>query len=369
MKTGRSLQDLAAELELQRDSRKDYIAAQGAIEAVVDDRLGSSGFNGDSYGITPHAHRQLADHLAIPKAYYDRMLVERPGLLTQNINTWLRAEPDNRRMVRVLNGRMRAFMSSKYRPLDNFELAEHVIPKLIELGVLVTSCELTETRMYIKGILPDLSDILPEGVVWGSGHTKVAEYGGNERGRVVASIVVSNSDVGAGTLRIEPGVFTTWCTNLAILFQLAMKKYHVGRAFEASEDQTIYRDETREADDKAFWLKVQDVTAAAFDRKVFEAAVAEIREASEVRLESADLPAVVDVTVRQLKLPEKTSTSILKYLAVGGDLSKWGLSSAVTAAANVVEDYELATELERAGGKVLALPDPAWRQISTAKAA
>lgn len=377
MKSGRTLQQLAAELERQADLRKDYIAPQGKIEAQVldagpdgivaaGDRIQLAGLNGASYGITPHAHRQFADHLGIPTRYYDRMMTEQPALLAHNLNTWLKAGGDDKRMVRTLDGRVRAFMSPKYRPLDNFELANAILPKLIALGAEIMSCELTETRMYIKAILPDLSDKLPEGAVWGQGHQRIASFSG-EGGKLVASIVVSNSEVGAGTLRVEPSVFTTWCSNLAVITEAAMKKYHVGRSHDAADDFTIYRDETREADDKAFWMKVQDVTAAAFDRSIFQRAVDQIRKASEVMIVSDDVPAVVDVAVKQLALPEKTTGGILSMLSRGGDLSQWGLSSAITAAANFVDGYELATDMERAGGKVLVLAGRDWDAIANAK--
>lgn len=373
MNAGRTLSSLAAELERQRQTRKDYLAPQNKLAAVIDETENNAvkidGLNGAALPLTPYAHRQVADHLAIPQKYYDRMLTEQPHLLAANINTWLKAAGPERRMVRTLDGKVRAFMSNKYRPLDNFELAEAVLPKLIDLGVEVTSSELTETRMYIKGILPELSDALPEGAVWGTGHTAVAEYNGNAPGKVVAAIVISNSEIGAGTLRVEPSVFTTWCTNLAVINEAAMRKYHIGRAFEAQEDFSIYRDETREANDRAFWLKVGDVTNAAFDRKIFAAAVDQIRLASRDRILSQDLPAVVEAIVEQLALPERTSSGILTQLARGGDLTRWGLSSAITATANGTEDYEAATALERAGGKVLALGQRDWQRVSEAVAA
>jgi len=371
MNSGRTLQSLADELERQRQTRKDFIAPQEKLRVVADGTRGIviDGLNGQPLTLTPHAHRQVADHLAIPQKYYERMRSEQPALLAENMNTWLKAAGAEKRMVRTLGGEVRAFMSQKFRPLDNFELAEAVLPKLVELNVQITSCELTETRMYIKGILPDLSDDLPAGAVWGSGHAAVAEYRGNQPGKVVAAIVISNSEVGAGTLRVEPSVFTTWCTNLAIISQAAMRKYHIGRAFEAQEDLSIYRDETREANDKAFWLKVGDVTNAAFDRKIFESAVALIRSAAGNRIISNDLPAVVDAIVEQLALPERAASGILTQLARGGDLTAWGLSSAITALANTTGDYEAATELERAGGKVLALEGRDWKKISEAVAA
>jgi hypothetical protein len=381
MNTGRSLQSLAAELERQTATRKDYIAPQSKLEAVVvpgvevitgaaeptrvpaDVRI--AGFNGEPMPLTGYAHGQLAAHLDIPKKYYDRMASEQPELLAKNINTWFRQDAGNARMLRTLDGRVRAVLSPKYRPLDNFDLAQTVLPELIKNEAQVVSAELTETRIYIKAILPKLSDELPAGLAWGTGHNAVGA--GVDRGRVVSAIVISNSDVGNGALRVEPSVFTSWCTNLAIMAQAAMKKYHVGRANDILESSfEVFKDETRKADDRAFWLKVRDVMNVAFDEKMFRAAIDDMKRAGERPIKSDDLMAVVNRTVTELALPQATSTGVLKFLAAGGDLTQWGLSSAVTRVAGETTDYELATSLERAGGQILALPGRTWDAIATA---
>lgn len=367
MRTGRSLQDIAAELERQTETRQDYIAPQGVITAKAGDGSGPAlvleGLPDRTIGVTPHAHGQLSDHLGIPKKYYDRMLTEAPQLLADNINVWLKDKADEKRMVRTLDGEMRAFLSPKYRPLDNFDLAGAVLPVLQKRNVRVMSAELTETRLYIKGILPDLSEDEPiEGSQWGVGHAISAKP------KLVSAIVISNSEVGAGTLRIEPSVFTTRCTNLMILSQAAMRKYHVGRAFEADANYEVFRDDTRKTDDAAFWLKVRDVTMAAFDEKIFRAAIDQIRRAAGQKIESDALPRVVEVAVERLKLPQRTGNSILTHLARGGELTKWGLSAAVTATAETLKDlsYEDATLLERAGGEIITLGPNDWKVISEA---
>lgn len=372
MKQGRTLIDIATELERQRHSAKDYIAPQGKIGLEVSHDTGAPmlvGVNGPM-AITSHTHGQLASHLEIPKTYYDKMLQEDPELLTRNVNTWLHKAPEERRMVRTLDNRVRAFLSNKYRPLDNFDLAEAVLPTLQKAGVQVMSAELTETRMYIKGILPSLSDTLPEGMAYG-GHNQIPGTimgQSSHKGHLVAAIVISNSPVGAGALRVEPSVFTTWCTNLAIIAQAAMKKYHIGRSFEEQANFEAYQDETRKADDKALWLKVRDVVVAALNGDTFKIAVDQVRQAAGNHIKSEELAKVVEVTVKRLALPESTQGSILTHLAKGGDLSQWGLSSAITSAANALEDYEDATLLERAGGKIISLAPQEWKIISEAGA-
>lgn len=372
MKTQLSLQEMAAELERQAQTRKDYIAPQASIEARVADTEGGQdvelAFAGEreSLVVKPHAHRQLGDALGIPARYYDRMRAEHPELLAQNINTWLKDGAEEKRMIRTLDGEVRAVLSEKYRPLDNFELAHAVLPKLMAMKVQVMSCALTETRMYIKVILPELSDELPDGLTWGNGHNAVAEYNGNRAGKVVAALTIRNSEVGDGSLAVEPSVFTTWCTNLAVLKEVAMRKFHVGRAGTVGDSWEVMRDETREQDDKAFFMKVQDITAAAFDEKIFRNAVKQIRAAAGDKIESKELPKVVEVAARQLALPLGINGSVLTYLAQGGDFSRWGLASAITAVANSHGDYEGATALERAGGELLALPARDWDRIAKA---
>lgn len=146
-----------------------------------------------------------------------------------------------------------------------------------------------------------------------------------------------------------------------------MKKYHVGRGFDGDSGEETFSDATRLADDKAFWMKVKDVTIAAFNPEVFKLAIDQIRNATTRDIKSNNLPKVVEVIVGRLGLPDSVNGSILKHLSKGGDLTQWGLSSAITRTANDFPDYEGATELERAGGKVLALPVSDWAEVSKAE--
>lgn len=97
--------------------------------------------------------------------------------------------------------------------------------------------------------------------------------------------------------------------------------------------------------------------------------MATFRAAGTVGIVSTDLAKVAEVTVKQLALPERTTTGLLASLARGGDLTKLGLSQSVTWLANTEKDYETATLLERAGGEVLTLEGRNWDVISRAGAA
>lgn len=352
MKEGRNLQKLAEELERQVSTRKDFLAESSLLKMEVREKAVSiAGLNGVEYGITKYAHGQFASTLGIPQKYYDKMKSEVPELLANNVNVWLEKE-GKRKMIRTLDGDVRAFLSSSYRPLDNYDLAEVALPILRNKRTQVVSSELTETRMYLKAIMPEL---------------EVEIKGSKQKGDIVqAGIVISNSEVGAGSLKIEPLIYRLVCLNGMIAPDSTMKKYHVGKVFEFDGFQELLTDEARQADDRAFWLKVRDVVTGAFDRDIFLGLVSRIEDATQNLIKSRNLPAVVEVTTKRFNLSESHSQGILAHLTAGGDLSQWGLINSVTRASQDVENYEQATELERVGGKILELDKSQWSLISEA---
>ena len=60
------------------------------------------------------------------------MRSDAPALLAHNVNHWFKTQPAER-MVRTLDGKARAFLSNRYRRLDNFDLLHAVMPVLAEL--------------------------------------------------------------------------------------------------------------------------------------------------------------------------------------------------------------------------------------------
>lgn len=362
MKAGKSIVELAKELERQAQSKRDFIANTQALQLDRDGKTllieGNGGIQSASlsgkgdFGVTNHCHEQIGDRIGIPRKYYQRMQQEAPVLLSTNVNYWLRHHPEER-MVRTLDGNARAFLSRRYRPLDNFDIANAVLPKIADAGCEVRSAELTELRMYIQAIAFHIQ-----------GEVSVGDI-------VHAGIVVSNSEVGAGAVKVEPLIYRKVCRNGMIAPDYSLKKYHVGRSnrgIEVEMAAEFFRDATREADDKAFFMKVEDLVTAALEQTQFQSIVNRLREAKGDRIESANLNKVVEVTQQHLKLSEGEKNSVLRFLIEGGDLSRYGLANAVTATANDHENYDRAIELERAGGQVIELPQKDWKLISTAAA-
>ena len=159
MKTGKTLQELAIELDRQQGAKKDLIVDTGALGMDArDDGISLSVLGGSvntRYGVGEIAHRQIGQYLKIPAVYYDRMRKEYPQLLALNVNGWFAHGAGEKRMLRTMDGTARALLSDRYRRIDNFEVASAVLPIISGMdGASVESCELTESRMYLKVVNP-----------------------------------------------------------------------------------------------------------------------------------------------------------------------------------------------------------------------
>ncbi len=353
MKSGRSLVNLAQELERQLTTKRDLVVPSSLLQCRTDEggdlKLIIDARQGDGeYGVTELARRQLAEKLKIPFAYFERMRTEQPALLDRNVNTWLQSD-DDRRMIRTLDGQVRAVLSDRYRRLDNFDLAENVLPILQRLeGARFESVELTETKMYLKVVTPRVEYEIAPGDV------------------VQAGIVISNSEVGCGTLSVQPLVFRLVCRNGLIAPDRALRKTHVGRTLHKDDDPvSVFRDDTLAADDKAFFLKVRDVVEAAVSEATFRQVAQKMQKVRDIRL-TGDPVKAVEVLANRYTLNESERAGVLRHLIVEGDLSAYGLVNAVTHFSQGVEDYDRATEFEALGGKLIDLPASEWKELAEA---
>jgi hypothetical protein len=134
---------------------------------------------------------------------------------------------------------------------------------------------------------------------------------------------------------------------------------------EADDSFRVFRTETLAADDRAFFLAVADVVRAAVDEVRFRDLLESMRRAAESE-PVRDVPAAVETLAARERLSEHEAGGVLTHLAAGGDLSRWGVLSAVTRHAEDVDSYDRATELEELGGKILAYSDREWRTIAGA---
>ena len=352
MKTGKTLQELAAELERQQLAKKDLIVSTGVLsmDSRDDGGIALNVMGGQviqHYDVGEIAHRQIGQFLKIPATYYDRMRREYPQLLTLNANGWFAKMPQSKRMLRTLDGTARALLSDRYRRIDNFEVASAVLPIISRMeGAGVESCELTDSRMYLKVVNPRVTAEIKKGDI------------------VQAGVLISNSEVGMGSVTVSPLIYRLVCSNGMIAEDGKLRKYHVGRANESREDFSIYRNETIEADDKAFLMKLEDSVKAAVDQARFAAIVDKLRESTEATFQPQQVQQVVELASKEYGFTDSESSGILGHLAAGGDLSLYGLANAVTRQAQDVASYDRSTELEATGYRIITMTPSLWRSLT-----
>lgn len=229
MKTGLTIKEMAQELLRQSKAKQDYLVNTGSLSlSVTSDvpqlRVTENGLD----KITPldirqTAHRQLGTYLGIPQKYYELMRTDAPELLAYNANYWF-SQKNELRTLRTMDGCARAFLSNRYRRIDNLDIASVTLPVIGELPeARFVSTQITDDFMYIKVVNPRLqADVVPGDVVQ-------------------AGVIISNSETGLGSVTIQPLIYRLVCSNGMVINDAKTRRNHVGRAATSEEDFSIYK--------------------------------------------------------------------------------------------------------------------------------
>jgi hypothetical protein len=355
---GLTLGELAKQIRHEHKAKADFVAPTNRLTYQPNDRLGELiwkvGHDHHEAEPTRHCFRQICERSGIPTKYADRMADGHGELLATNINHWWKAAPEKRMLRTLKNGSSvaRAFVSDIYRPLDNYDLAEVILPKLVDAGCEVISSQITETRLYIQAATPrmelDLNALRAKNV-----RLKDVDP-------VQAGIVISNSEVGAGSLAMDELLWRLSCLNGMIAARV-MRRHHVGRRsdplFEMEDAARYYSDKTKELDDRVFWNKVRDVVDGMFNMDKFTSLCQKFADGASVKIDGSE---AVELVTKRFDLVEDEKNSVLNHLIEGGELNVFGLANAVTRASSDVSSYDRAVELERIGGEIIALPHTTW---------
>ena len=350
MKNGKSIVELATEIQRRAEAKADFIADTRELTLT--------GFDGQTpklqvndcgeFTINNTCHRQIGERTNIPAKYYDRMRSESTPLLAMNVNHWFRNNPE-RRMIRTLDGNARALLSDRYQRIDNEHVAEAVLPVLSDIpGIKIESCEITERKLYIKAVNERTEGEVKKGDL------------------VQAGVCITNSEIGMGALGVQKLVYRLVCLNGMIVPDSQYRRNHVGARADTSEDvYQMLSDEALKADDHAILLKVRDVVKASLDEALFSQTVEKMRAATEGQQLDDPVKGIERLAIK-VGLLESEKTSVLTHLIKGGDLSRYGALNAITRAAQDVESYDRSTEMELIGGNILELNRSEWEAIAIA---
>lgn len=348
---GQSFEDVVARLRAERDAKVDVVLnTRDHVEMVVPAEQGQPRteiefdtpdypeLDGLSMHATDWAHRGIAGRSHIPWNYYDRLRGDYPVLLARNVNTLWNGEPENRLVRTLQNGdrRVRAWLSDRFRVLDNLPFVQTVLGVATEHGAEIHTCNVSDERLYIKLVTPQQREV-------------------RAGDAVQAGIVIRNSEVGDGRVSIRPFVLRLVCTN-GMVSTTGYAKVHLGSQL----DEGIMSYDTLRKENEAVWAKVRDWTKYALAPDNLEEIVEQLQRADRNRLQVAAKHAVANV-VRSTSLSQGEGDRVLEHYlrnAHRDGESQFGIVNAVTRAAQDAGSYRRATELEEEGGKLLSR-DPA----------
>lgn len=331
---------LIQELKRQRETRKDLIVDSRLLNAVAEP--GCMVIDVPKHGghqLTPWAHSQMAGKVGIPLNYYNKMLdVKNFKLLADNINAWLHTE-DNR-MVRILDGRIRAILSDRYRVMDNFDMMFHAMFEFEQAGAEIHKADLTESHLYIKAVTPRLQgEIRPGDIVQGG-------------------VILRNSEVGASRFAVEPFILRLKCMN-GLVVQEGYSRVHLGRRKE--EGEFNWSSETINLENKAIWSAVSDVIRQTFDPAGFESIIARLKSNAETPIKAP--VQAVDNVVTYAGFTDDVKAMLLERFVAGKDFTQWGLVNGITDTARDLKDPDKQVELETKASAIAFMAPEAFIKI------
>jgi len=272
------------------------------------------------FSITKPCHTQIAEKLEIPLKYYHKMEESAPDLLVSNVNTWLRKNEKDV-FIRGLGDSVRAFLSDRYRVIDHLDVLLCALNELQAHDAEIEDCYLSEIEMNIKVKSQKLKDFVR-----------------HKDDLIMGGIFITNSETGHKALRVEPRMFRVKCSNGMIVEELVTREIHIGNGDEIS-DEIVY-------------LSLRRSIRELFNR--FGEIVLLLRESTEAKIRNPQK--VIQNVVDQYKLSEAQKANILMAFGAEPEYDQYGIANAVTQAAQKEETWEKSVELEKLGGKLVALP-------------
>ncbi len=373
MQKGMNLEDLLTEVIRQNDTKRDFVASTQESIRMVPAVVGESDQGpkivllkgGDEqlerFSIADNCHRQIASRLAIPFKYYTRLLADHLDLVMHQVNALFEREPETR-LVRTLDGTARAFLSNRYRRLDNAEVLQQVLPPIVkgDIETQMLSTNVGPNALHIKALFIDESLKQTIGTTPKGTPDTVQPYA-----------VVRNSETGNGSLSVRGGFFRGYCLNGCIFGReeaFNFSRNHVGGQLIEGTDFEIFTDSTKRKQDETIIAEVTDAFHALADADRVREMADKLRALKEGAT-AADPFGAVDQLVKELDLRESEKNPILGTFLRDQDFTKWGVLNAVTEVANNAEvaSYERAQELEEVGAKIINLNAATWQRIMTAE--
>lgn len=371
-----TLSNLIRKVQDQANRANDYLAPTHDLQkATTDDGLpyvvmeASGGVPTQLFDINEVAFGQISANAGIDVRTARRLQDDVPSEFDAVINALWRKNP-NTRMLRThaytdidpdrkvvgSNGKLRAFVSDKFKTFDNAHLLNATIPQLMESDAQwqVVSGDVTERSMYIR-----LKSAIQTG------------EGANLRDVMANGIGLKNSETGHGSIAVFQMFWTLACLNGMQTANIS-RSSHITSARDSAE-WGLLTTEAKDADNKALELKVRDLVASYSSRSSFDEVLESMRRANADVIQGETTEAVQNLG-KVLQLTKKETANVLDGLLntigqagyeSGSPVTRATLINAVTNVANSAHADDVDMWQAR-GGQVLNLSRGDWNRVAMA---
>ncbi len=376
MKRQSTLAELVTELKDQNMQKKDFVVPANLL-SMENGQLVVNNYNSNDdltklltevgiksedsgkliLGCLPILHQNLSDKLDIPRRYYNRIQsLSDTALIDTNVSHWLKSMKGNIFLRTFINkeennGFARAILSDRYNVIDNFDVLLATLEAVKESGLNLkiedNGCDLSESKMYVRFVAPDLEIQAPD---------LLRNYKNPKGGNgivgdgIITGFVITNSELGQGSFNISPRAVILKCQNGMVFKDDSFGKIHLGSKME-QYSQIDWSEETKRKNHELIQLQVKDAVKQFTSEDFLRRKITELNQYAEQELKHP-IETVKNVS-KLLNITEEKEKSILDFFMRSGDISPMGVSQAITFYAHETKDADESHDLESAAIEIL----------------
>lgn len=347
-----NIEDFVKEVMRKEAAKLDYLPDTRNIVMLPDNETVELSGVGQ-FTVNNHAHGQFAEWAGIPKAYYDAT-ASIPGLRAQNLNAWMHDDKHaEKRMIRTLDGRVRANLSKNFKRWDDAFVLEATLPVIRDRKDFeLVSCSLTERKLIMQFEFTNF-------------RRELDDPRNGRKGDIISyGATLQNSEVGMGRWSLAAWIKFIWCDNGASR-NMIVSQTHLGKANEGDDtDHRILSPAAVQAEMDALRLKVRDNLIYTFTEENYNEEFEKLRAMLNDEVRKPEI-LVQNVTVKYNDvLNQGDREAILTNMIEEKNMNRYGLLNAITALAKKTEDPVKAYEYEVLGGKIIDLSPKEWAVVA-----
>ena len=376
MKRQNTLAELVTELKDQNMQKKDFVVPANLL-SMENGQIVVNNYNSNDdltklltevgiksedsgkliLGCLPILHQNLSDKLDIPLRYYNLIQsLSDTTLIDTNVSHWLKSMKGNIFLRTFINkeennGFARAILSDRYNVIDNFDVLLATLEAVKESGLNLkiedNGCDLSESKMYVRFVAPDLEIQAPD---------LLRNYKNPKGGNgivgdgIITGFVITNSELGQGSFNISPRAVILKCQNGMVFKDDSFGKIHLGSKME-QYSQIDWSEETKRKNHELIQLQVKDAVKQFTSEDFLRRKITELNQYAEQELKHP-IETVKNVS-KLLNITEEKEKSILDFFMRSGDISSMGVSQAITFYAHETKDADESHDLESAAIEIL----------------